>query len=97
MTLVRFQHMNPARCHRTARFLSNESMQDRTYLSHRAAKTDPARGTVVAALELIDRDLAAAGVFLPSTLCAGTMTPRLHDVYAARTVARLVQAVLRAA
>jgi hypothetical protein len=72
-------------------------MHDRTYLSHRAAKTDPAHGAVVAVLELIDRDLAAAGVFLPTPLRAGSKPPQLADVFAARNVARLVQAILRAA
>ena len=72
-------------------------MHNRTYLSHRTAKTDPARGAVVAVLELIDRDLAAAGVFIPSPLRAGSAPGRLADVIAARTVARLVQAILRAA
>ena len=72
-------------------------MHKRTYLSHRTAKTDPAQGAFVAALELIDRDLAAAGVFLPTPLRAGANGAELADVFAARTVARLVQAVLRAA
>ena len=72
-------------------------MHIRTYLSHRTAKTDPAQGAVVALLELIDRDLAAAGVFLPTPLRAGSNAPKLADVFAARTVARLVQAILRAA
>jgi hypothetical protein len=62
-------------------------MHKRTYLSHRTAKTDPARGA----------DLAAAGVFLPTPLRAGSSPPRFGDVFAARTVARLVQAILRAA
>jgi hypothetical protein len=72
-------------------------MHIRTYLSHRTAKTDPAQGAVVAVLELIDRDLAAAGVFLPTPLRAGSNAPKLADVFATRTVARLVQAILRAA
>jgi hypothetical protein len=72
-------------------------MHRRAYLSHRTAKTDPAQGAAVAVLELIDRDLAAAGVYLPTPLRAGANPPRLADVYAARTVAQLVQAILRAA
>ncbi|HKW44830.1 MAG TPA: hypothetical protein VJN22_04175 [Candidatus Eremiobacteraceae bacterium] len=72
-------------------------MHQRDYLSHRTAKTDPAQGAVVAVLELIDRDLAAAGVFIPTPLRAGSVPGRLADVIAARTVARLVQAILRAA
>jgi hypothetical protein len=72
-------------------------MQDRTYLSHRTAKSDPALGVVVAGLEIIDRDLAAAGVFLPTPLRAGSQPPQMADVFAARTVARLVQAILKAA
>ena len=72
-------------------------MHHRTYLSHRTAKTDPAQGAVVAVLELIDRDLADAGVVLPTRLRAGSKPTHLADVIAARTVARLVQAILRAA
>jgi hypothetical protein len=72
-------------------------MHHHTYLSHRTAKTDPAQGAVVAFLELIDCDLAAAGVFLPTPLRAGSKPSQLPDVFAARTVARLVQAILRAA
>jgi hypothetical protein len=72
-------------------------MHERTYLSHRTAKTDPAQAAVVAGLELIDRDLDAAGVFLPTPLRAGSKPPNLADVFAARNVARLVQAILRAA
>jgi len=72
-------------------------MHKRTYLSHRTAKTDPAQASIVAVLELIDRDLDAAGVFLPTPLRAGSKPANLADVFAARTVARLVQAILRAA
>jgi hypothetical protein len=72
-------------------------MHERTYLSHRTSKTDPAQAAIVAALELIDHDLDAAGVFLPTPLRAGSIRPIQADVFAARTVARLVQAILRAA
>jgi hypothetical protein len=72
-------------------------MHARTYLSHRTAKTNPAQGAAVAVLELIDRDLAAAGVFLPAPLRAGSRPAKRADVLAARTVARIVQAILRAA
>jgi hypothetical protein len=72
-------------------------MHHRTYLAHRVAKTDPAQGAAVAVLQLIDRDLAAAGVFLPTLLRAGSRPPQSVDIRAARAVAQLVQAILRAA
>ena len=72
-------------------------MHESTYLSHRTAKTAPEQAAIIAVLELIDRDLAAAGVFLPTPLRAGSKPTHLADVFAARTVARLVQAILRAA
>jgi hypothetical protein len=84
-------------CHRSAGLQSNQTMHERTYLSHRTAKIDPAQAAIIAGLELIDRDLDAAGVFLPTPLRAGSNPPNIADVFAARTVARLVQAILRAA